>query len=315
MRDAFVRALVGLAEEDDRVMLLTGDLGFSALEPFSDRFGDRFVNVGVAEQNMVGIATGLAASGMVPFVYSIATFASMRPYEFTRNGPLLHGLPVRVVGVGGGVDYGHNGPTHHALEDVALMRCQPAMTLLAPADADQTEAAVHLTSEVSGPVYLRLQRTGRPVAGLDGRLALGRLAEIGDGTDVAIVTYGGIAADAVAAAELLREEGIEATVAIAASLAPAPTDELERLLSRCRVAVTVEEHYPNGGLGSLVSEVVAERGIGRRVVRVAVGRTSVGDSGSAAYIRGRLGLDPAGIANAVREAVAADRGVAGDAVR
>ncbi len=113
-------------------MLLTGDLGYMVLDVFSNRFPDRFFNVGVAEQNMVGIATGLAEAGYVPFVYSIATFATMRPYEFIRNGPVLHDLPVRIVGVGGGFDYGHNGITHFALEDYALMRAQPDMTRRRP---------------------------------------------------------------------------------------------------------------------------------------------------------------------------------------
>ena len=136
MRSEFIRSLVALAERDPRVVLLTGDLGFTVVEDFAERFPQRFVNVGVAEQNMLGVATGLAEAGFVPFVYSIATFATMRPYEFIRNGPLLHGLPVRVVGVGGGLDYGNNGITHYALEDVALMRVQPKMMVVAPADPD-----------------------------------------------------------------------------------------------------------------------------------------------------------------------------------
>src|SRR3972149_3095847 len=111
MRIAFTKTLAELAEQDPRILLLTGDLGYMALEPFSERFPDRFFNVGVAEQNMVGLATGLAEAGFIPFLYSIVTFASLRPYEFIRNGPILHRLPVRIAGVGGGFEYGHNGPT------------------------------------------------------------------------------------------------------------------------------------------------------------------------------------------------------------
>src|SRR6266516_2483950 len=122
MRGAFTKAVTELAQRDPRIVLLTGDLGYMALEPFADAFPDRFFNVGVAEQNMIGLATGLAEAGFIPFAYSIATFATMRPYEFLRDGPILHELPVRLVGVGGGLDYGHNGVTHYALEDVALMR-------------------------------------------------------------------------------------------------------------------------------------------------------------------------------------------------
>src|SRR3712207_7785086 len=114
MRLEFIKTLLEMAEEDARILLLTGDLGFLVLEPFRDRFPDRFFNVGVAEQNMVGLATGLAEAGFVPFTYSIATFAALRPYEFIRNGPVLHRLPVRMVGVGGGFDFGYNGLTHSA---------------------------------------------------------------------------------------------------------------------------------------------------------------------------------------------------------
>src|SRR5438477_3970004 len=129
MRRAFTNTLVELAEHDPRIMLLTGDLGYLALEPFSERFPDRFFNVGVAEQNMVGIATGLAEAGFIPFVYSIVTFATLRAYEFIRNGPILHRLPVRIFGIGGGFEYGSGGPTHYGLEDVAVMRTQPGISV------------------------------------------------------------------------------------------------------------------------------------------------------------------------------------------
>src|SRR5205807_8481796 len=152
MRRAFTNMLVELAEHDPRIMLLTGDLGYLALEPFSERFPDRFFNVGVAEQNMVGLATGLAEAGFIPFVYSIVTFASLRPYEFIRNGPILHRLPVRIVGVGGGFEYGSAGTTHHALEDLGVMRTQPGLTVIAPADSQQTRTAMRRTWDLPGPI-------------------------------------------------------------------------------------------------------------------------------------------------------------------
>src|SRR5919199_236251 len=153
MRLEFVKTLVEMAAEDARILLLTGDLGYLVLEPFRERFPERFFNVGVAEQNMVGLATGLAEAGFLPFTYSIATFASLRPYEFIRNGPILHQLPVRIVGVGGGFEYGHAGPTHHGLEDVGIMRVQPGITLISPADHEQARAAMLSTWDVPGPVY------------------------------------------------------------------------------------------------------------------------------------------------------------------
>src|SRR6185369_15526920 len=134
MRAAFVQTLTELASEDPRILLLTGDLGYLAVEPFVEKHPNRFINVGVAEQNMIGVATGLAEAGFIPFVYSIVPFAVLRPYEFIRNGPIQHQLPVRIVGVGGGLEYGHNGTSHHGLEDVAVLRPQPGMTVVCPAD-------------------------------------------------------------------------------------------------------------------------------------------------------------------------------------
>ena len=125
MRKAFIKKLIELAQRDQRIYLLTGDLGFFVVEPFAERFPERFINAGVAEQNMMGMATGMAESGLIPFVYSIATFATLRPYEFIRNGPVLNNLPVKIVGIGGGVEYSHHGPTHFGLDDVGALRVQP----------------------------------------------------------------------------------------------------------------------------------------------------------------------------------------------
>ncbi|MDQ6914639.1 MAG: 1-deoxy-D-xylulose-5-phosphate synthase, partial [Actinomycetota bacterium] len=193
MRAAFAESILELAERDPRTVLLTGDLGFGVLEPFAERFPERFFNVGVAEQNMVGLATGLANAGYRPFTYSIATFASLRPYEFVRNGPALHELPVRMVGIGDAFDYGINGVSHFAVEDVGIMRLQPNVTVVVPADAEQTAAALRAVEAVERPIYLRLAKHAPPVPGLDGRFRLGRAELIGDGADVAILALGTVA--------------------------------------------------------------------------------------------------------------------------
>jgi transketolase len=304
MRNAFLDELLAVAERDPSVVLLTGDLGFMVLEPFAERFPDRFYNVGVAEQNMVGVATGLAEAGLRPFVYSIATFASLRPYEFIRNGPLLHGLPVRIIGVGGGFDYAHNGVTHHALEDIAVMRAQPRMTVIASADPDQARAALRVGHAVDGPVYFRIGKGGRPVAGLGGRFELGRLETVSAGDDVALIATGPIAAETVAAAELLSSgPGIRASVSVCASLSPAPVADLVDLLERVPVAVTHEAAYVNGGLGSLVSEIVAEHGLATRVVRCAVREMPTGATGSQRWLEARYGIDAASVATAAAATV------------
>jgi transketolase len=304
LRKAFTAALVELAERDERIVLLTGDLGYTVLEPFAERFPDRFYNVGVAEQNMVGLATGLAEAGFVPFCYSIATFGTLRPYEFIRNGPLAHHLPVRIVGVGGGFDYGENGVTHYALEDIALMRAQPRMTVLAPADDEQADAAVRVTAAVPGPAYLRVARAGPPVEGLDGRFRLGRAETIGTGSDVALIALGAAASEAVAAAAALEPEGLDATVAVVSSFNPSPTEDLAELLAGVPLAVSVEAHYAVGGLGSFVAETIAEAGLDCRLVRCGVRTMPTGESGSREYLQEQHGLSPAAIARATLAAAA-----------
>ena len=305
MRAAFVRTLVGLAGRDPRIVLLTGDLGFMALEPFAERFPDRFFNVGVAEQNMVGLATGLAEAGFIPYVYSIVTFASLRPLEFIRNGPVLHHLPVRVVGIGGGFEYGPAGPTHHGLEDVAVMRALPGMTVVAPADHIQAAAAVEATWDLPGPVYLRLGKDDRTtVPGLGPRFALGRVEQVRQGADLAILAMGNVSAEAVAAAAMAADAGVECTVAVVASVSPPPVEDLVEILSRFRVALTVEAHFVVGGLGSLVSEVVAEEGLGCRVIRCGVRTLSGAAGGSERYLLRLHGLTRELLAETARRAVA-----------
>jgi transketolase len=291
MRTTFVKTLVELAQQDERIVLLTGDLGFMALEPFADRFPDRFFNVGVAEQNMVGLATGLAEAGFVPFVYSIVTFATLRPYEFIRNGPILHQLPVRVVGMGGGYEYGTAGPTHHGLEDVGVLRIQPGISVIAPADAPQTATALRETAQLPGPVYYRLGKDDKTViAGLDGRFSLGKAEIVREGNDVVLVTMGSVSKETVAAAEKLTEQGISSRVLVVASLNPVDANAFAEQLRGFELVVTVEAHYIVGGVGSLVCETVAERGLGCRVVRCGVSKSPSGVSGSQDFLHRAAGL-------------------------
>jgi transketolase len=297
VRKAFARTLSDVAAQDNRVFLMTADLGFMVLEEFADRHPSRFLNVGVAEANMIGLATGLAACGFVPYVYSIATFAAMRGYEQIRNGPVLHGLPVRVIGVGGGFEYGHGGFTHHALEDLAIARTQVGLTVIAPADDHQAAEAIRTTYDLAGPIYYRIgKRDDYTLPGLNGRFRLGRVETVRHGSDALLIAIGSITSAAVEAADLLAHQGIEATVAVVSSLRPAPVEDLKELLSRFASAVTIEEHYIDGGLGSLVSEVAAENGIGLRVTRCGVTGMPGTPCGGELCLRKANGLDAAGIA-------------------
>jgi transketolase len=303
VRNDFVDELVTLAEADERVMLLTGDLGFMVLEEFQSRFPDRFVNCGAAEQNMVGVATGLAEAGMVPFVYSIATFSSLRPYEFIRNGPALHELPVRVVGIGGGFEYGHNGVTHFALEDFAVARAQPALTTIAPADAPQARAALRATTDLGGPIYFRIGKRPDAVPGLDGRFELGRLEVLREGEDGSILAIGAIAHEAVAAAELLAERNIDVAVGLVSSFNPSPTEDVVAFLADSPAVLTVEAHYRDGGLGSMVAEAIAESALRCRLVRAGVDRMPRGEAGSQAFLEDRHELSAPHLAQALLRAL------------
>jgi transketolase len=304
MRASFVATLAELAENDPRVVFLTGDLGYMVVEKFAERVPGRFFNVGVAEQNMLGVATGLAEAGYIPFCYSIVPFAALRPYEFIRNGAVLHRLAVRIVGVGGGFEYGHNGPSHYGLEDLGVLRIQPDLAVIAPADHQQTRTALRRTWDLAGPVYYRLGKDEKTtIPGLDGRFELGRAELVRDGHDVLLVATGGVTTEAVAAAEQLAARGVSAGVMVVASVSPAPVEDLARALRRFPVVVSVEAHYVVGGLGSLVSEVAAEHGIGCRVVRCGV-RTAPGDrSGSQDYMHRLHGLSSEQLVDAALRAL------------
>jgi transketolase len=306
MRAAFVSALVELAEQDPATVLLTADLGFAALEPFAQRFPERFFNVGVSEQNMIGMATGLAEAGYRPYCYSIAPFATLRPLEFIRNGPVLHGLPVRIVGVGGGFEYGHAGPTHHGIDDVGCLRVFPGLRIVAPADAAQTVSAMRATHALPGPAYLRIGKNDRQIVpGLDGAYELGCVQQLRSGSRVALLGMGSICADVVAAADQLLEHGVHPTVAVVADLNPAPVDGLVPILAAHDVVITVEAHSIVGGLGSLVAETIAELGVPCRLVRAGV-RAGAGSSpgGSERHLHRVHGLDVSSLVELTRSAVA-----------
>jgi len=300
MRGAFINTLTKLAKEDTRIFLLTGDLGYTAIEPFMEAFPNRFFNVGVAEQNMLGIATGLAEAGFIPFVYSIATFVSMRPYEFIRNGPVLHDLPVRIVGVGGGFDYGLNGITHFAVEDIGIMRAQPNLTIIAPADFEQTQNALRQSWDIEGPIYYRIGKDDQNVLpGLNGHFDFSQISIIKTGQNILLITYGSIAFEVVQAAETLARDGIDCGIAVVSTLNPVPVQSLSDLLKKYNQVITIESHYNVGGLGSLVAEVIAEHGINAKLCRRGIGRMPSGISGTQAYMNEKFGIS----ANAIVETV------------
>jgi len=240
---------------------------------------------------------GLALEGYTPFVYSIATFSSMRCYEQFRNGPVLHRLPVRVIGMGGGFSYGHAGPTHHALEDLVIARAQPGVAVIAPADNAQTRQALYAVAQLRGPAYFRIDKAKVPdIAALGGRFSLDRPELVRPGKDVLYLTTGSVTHNALKAAEQLQRQGISAAVAVQAHLSFTASPALCRMLESYPRVVTVEEGTTSGGLGSLAAEAIAQHGLSCRLSMQGVKVSFLKETGSTEYLRGRHGLDPASLA-------------------
>jgi transketolase len=258
MRTAFLHALCDVAAADPRVTLLTGDLGFSVLEVFAARFPDRFVNVGVAEQNLVGVAAGLAACGRVCVTYSIANFATLRCLEQIRNDVGYHRADVKVVAVGSGFAYGPQGYTHHGLEDLAVLRALPGMTVLSPADPREADHATRAMLARPGPAYLRLGKAGEPVLH-PGPIAfeLGRALTVREGTDLSLLATGSALREALAVADALAAEGLSARVLSVHTVKPLDEDAVRAAARETRAVLTMEEHSATGGLGSAVADVLA----------------------------------------------------------
>lgn len=258
MRTAFIDTLCDLAATDERLWLLTADLGYSVLERFAQTFADRFVNVGVAEQNMAGIAAGLAHSGKVVFTYSIANFPTLRCLEQIRNDICYHGANVKIVAVGGGFTYGPQGYSHHGVEDLAVMRALPGLTVVAPADPVEARLATRAIARHQGPCYLRLGKAGEPVCHADDPpFALGQTIKLRDGDDVALLSTGGMLPMALAAAEALARINISARVLSVHTLKPLDVSAIECAAVETAALITVEEHSVTGGLGSAVADVLA----------------------------------------------------------
>jgi transketolase len=300
MRNAFVQSLTEAAARDSRIMLLTADLGYKIFDDFARRFPSRFMNVGIAEANMVGVATGLSMEGRKPFVYSIVPFATLRSYEQIRNDICYHRADVTVVGVGGGYSYGPNGPTHHALEDIGAMRMLPNMTVVCPGDPAETSAAVNALAAHSGPAYLRLGRAGEPAVHSGPiSIRLGQGLQLRDGSDVSLLSTGNMLATAIGTADLLAARGVHCRVLSLHTVKPLDAAMVEAASRETRLLVTIEEHFLAGGLGSAIAELLADRGIAARLLRFGAGDRFAHLSGDQNYHREANGLTPPQLANAI----------------
>jgi transketolase len=311
MRTRFFDDLLAAALGNRDIMLISGDLGFGVVEPFVAACPGQFVNAGVAEQNMTGLAAGMALAGARVFTYSIANFPTLRCLEQIRNDIAYHGADVTVVAVGGGLAYGALGMSHHATEDLAIMRAVPGLSVAAPGDPVETGAVMADLLAHGGPAYLRLGKAGeRDVWPGPVTLARGQSLQLRAAGRVALYSTGAVLGIVAEAADLLDEARIGAAVRSFPWLDPLDTAAIRRDAARYDAIVTVEEHSIVGGLGGAVAEVLAELPGAATLVRVALPARLSSVVGDQNYLRAKYGLDPVAIARRVIEELEEIRGLA-----
>ncbi len=301
MRTTFINTLTKIAEKDPRIFLVIADLGFSVVEEFEQKFPDRFINVGIAEANAVSLAAGLALCGKIPYVYSIAPFVTMRAFEQVRVDCAYMKTNVRLVGVGGGVSYGPAGATHHAIEDLSIMRSLPNMTVLAPGDPWETKHLVEQSVEVQGPVYIRLGKNREPVvSNTDTPCQIGKANVYCTGTDLSILTTSNMFELGTQVVQTLKDDlGLSASLANIHTIKPFDKEYLHEQLRTGNPIVTLEEHNLIGGLGSTVAEIIAESGTGIKFKRFAIPDEYSHYVGGQDYIRSKWNLDNASISSEI----------------
>lgn len=303
MRDQFARTLYDVAQKTPDVFIVVADISPAAsMAPFRAEFPDRFINVGVAEQSMIGLCAGLALRGCRPFAYTIATFSIYRPFEQVRDDICYHDLPVTIVGIGAGIAYSTLGGTHHAQEDVAIMSALPNMTVLAPCDPAETAAATRAAVERNGPVYLRLGKSGEPdlTSQAVDPFVFGRIRRLRPGREVCILSYGPITKMAFDAADVIeRESGATVAVTSVHTLKPLDREGIARALQQFATVVVLEEHSPRGGLGGQVKEIAWELGARCRLTTLSLQDEFIHAFGSHAYLLGRHGLSVEAITRAI----------------
>jgi len=305
MRSAFNEELLKIAKEDDRIYMVLADIGYGEIEPFAEAFPDRFYNCGVAEQNMTGVACGLAMEGKIAVTYSIANFPTLRCLEQIRNDVCYHDQNVKIVIIGGGLAYGSLGVSHHSTEDIAIMRSLPDCVVVCPADIPEARAATYAMIEHEGAFYYRCGYKQEPDLH-QGKIdfELGKAIEVCDGSDVTLIGTGTVTYRAWQAAELLAGEGIKARVISMHTVKPIDREAIVAAARETGAIVTVEEHNICGGLGSAVAEVIAESGMGIGFKMIALPDEYVHIVGTHEWLLDYYGFSPEGIAGSVRELLA-----------
>jgi len=259
MRPSYVSTLYKLAKDNKDTLSLVADIGAIIFDQFRRDFPDQFLNAGVSEQNITSVAAGLSACGKTPFIYTIAPFITMRNYEQIRNDIAMPKSNVKIVGVGAGFRYAGQGPTHHAIEDIAIMRVLPNMTIISPADPLEVKKAIIAAAQFKGPVYLRIGTTGEPdIYQKDYEFVIGKGVEIKDGKDATIIATGSILYDALLAAKELEGKNIYVRIINMHTIKPIDREIILKAAEETGAIITLEEHNIVGGLGSAVAEIILE---------------------------------------------------------
>lgn len=291
MRDSFIRSLLELAKEDRSIELITGDLGFGVLKPFWEAVPDQFINVGIAEQNMTSIAAGMALEGKTVFTYSIGNFPTLRCLEQIRNDCAYHGANVKIVCIGGGYVYGSLGMSHHATEDLAVMRSLPDVAVFAPADKVEAAEVARAVAKHPGTCYIRLGRGGEAVIreSID-NFRIGKAIPVCTGSRVAIFSTGDIYGEVAAAREILERSGITPTIYTFPTVKPLDEETIQLCAASHELIVTCEEHNLSGGFGSAVAEVLAQTASSARLLRLGIPDTYCATVGDQSHLRRQYGL-------------------------
>ncbi len=293
MRSTVINTVHKIMSKNKNVYFLTGDLGYTALEEIERDYPDRFINVGVAEQNMIGVASGLALSGKIVFAYSIIPFITMRCFEQIRDDVCLHNLNVKLIGVGAGLSYGVLGSTHFALEDIGIMRCLPNMTIVSPADPLEAALATKKIFTYPGPVYLRLGKKGEPIIYKDPyNFEIGKLKTIIQGKDIIIFSSGGILFNILQATSILKEKyKIDSTVVNAHTIKPLDKNHILKICKTKKMSFVIEEHSIIGGLGSAIAEILSQESNMPSLKIIGTEDMFIKHIGTQEYIRKSLGFD------------------------
>ncbi len=286
MRKAFIKTLTELAKKDERIYVLTGDLGFKVFEEFAKKFPERFINCGVAEQNMMGVAAGLAMSGKKPYVYSIVPFVTLRCLEQIRNDVCYQNLDVKIIGIGGGFSYGTLGATHSVMEDVAVLRALPNMTVLCPADLSATEELMQKSYQTANPTYIRLSNIGQyKVYDKIPGLQIGRIHKLKGGKDGAIIATGLVLPFCSDIIKDLGKHGIDLGLLDLHTLKPIDKKYFWENIKDFKKIITFEEHSVIGGTGSAVADILAELNYSGSLKKFAAPDEFLKEVGSADYLR------------------------------